>query len=330
MRMSRLPVSVALALVFATQYAAAMKCVLQSRDLHHPGWWNLYPLMKTLDANPYQMTDNNQGYSYFFNVCDNTNRCLNGAMAACQVSQGQGGREFDVGMEHWGTMTPMTQNDMKQANEEIGAKYNTDDPVGVKITYHNGEDGRKSHILFPCDASAGAGSPRSPVKNDVEPSGKTYVIVFPSQHGCLEKNAPKIPQSLLGSTPLDKATMLQYEECKQGSVWTHIWAVTTLFALTAATYFWWRGTILERELAAARGEEYGAGYVAGSATGGRNEREGIVTAKNNVSYQQVPPAARSANTDALPEDLPAETTTATAWPPTSKTGTNYGAGYQDL
>lgn len=79
---------------------------------------------------------------------------------------------------------------MKQANEEIGAKYNTDDPVGVKITYHNGEDGRKSHILFPCDASAGAGSPRSPVKNDVEPSGKTYVIVFPSQHGCLEKKFP--------------------------------------------------------------------------------------------------------------------------------------------
>jgi len=279
--------------------------------------------MKTLDANPYQMVDSQNGYTYYFNVCDNTNRCLNGAMAACQVATGSN-REFDIGMEHWGTVTPMTQNDMKQANEEIGGTYDTQDPIGVKITYHNGEDGRKSHIMFPCDSTAGAGTPRAPVKNDVEAKGKTYNIVFPSQHGCLEKDAPKIPQSLLGSTPLDKATLLQYEECKKGSVWTHIWAVTTLFSLTAATYFWWRGTIIEKELAALQ-PQFGS-------AGGEGESQSITASKSSggMSYQQVPPSARSANTDAMPDNLPAETTTAAAWPPTSKAAGNYGAGYQDL
>lgn len=31
-----------------------------------------YPLMRTLDANPYQMIDQRNGYTYYFNVCDNT------------------------------------------------------------------------------------------------------------------------------------------------------------------------------------------------------------------------------------------------------------------
>jgi len=28
--------------------------------------------MRTLDANPYQMIDQKNGYTYYFNVCDNT------------------------------------------------------------------------------------------------------------------------------------------------------------------------------------------------------------------------------------------------------------------
>merc|ERR1712072_975184 len=103
--------------------AYAMKCSLQSRDLNKPGWWTLYPLMKTLDAAPYQMGDKKAGYTYFFNVCDNTKRCLQGAMSACQVSNS--GQEWDMGMEHWGHLAPMTFIDMKHANEESGKSYDT-------------------------------------------------------------------------------------------------------------------------------------------------------------------------------------------------------------
>ena len=106
-------------------------------------------------------------------------------MAACQVQNSANGREFDAGMEHWGTMQPMTFIDMKHANEEIGSNYDVAKPEGVKLTYNNGEDGRKTHILIPCDHAAGPGLPKPPIKNDVESPPGTYTIVFPSQYGCL-------------------------------------------------------------------------------------------------------------------------------------------------
>jgi len=231
-------------------------------------------------------------YNYFFNICDNTNKCLNGAMAACQVQMGGAGREFDIGMEHWGQLSPMTHIDMNHANIEIGSKYEANS-VGVKLTYHNGEGGRKTHILFPCDKSAGPGSPRPPLAeaDDVENPQGTYTIVFPSQHGCLESSAPHIPQSLLGSVPLEEAKNDALQTCQRGSIWTHIWAVTTIFGVVGATYFWWKSTMLEREL---------ANTSAHTQSSYRSEQEAKSSrASGVVSYQGLPntmPTA-SANVD---------------------------------
>jgi len=63
-------------------------------------------------------------------------------MATCQISGGLNGatvREFDTGMEHWGTLAPMTYIDMQHANTETQSTYDTNNPIGVKLTYHNGE-----------------------------------------------------------------------------------------------------------------------------------------------------------------------------------------------
>ena len=234
-------------------------------------------------------------------------------MAACQVQNSANGHEFDAGMEHWGTMQPMTFIDMKHANEEIGSNYDVAKPEGVKLTYNNGEDGRKTHILIPCDHAAGPGLPKPPIKNDVESPPGTYTIVFPSQYGCLLPQAPKIPQSLLGSIPLDHATELEYEECKRGSIWTHIWAVTTIFSMVAATYFWWKSSILEKEMEAFVPQHKGGSFVRGTTYGG--DGGGVVSYQGQPSVGQ-----RIANTDA---DNAAGGTS--SWPPTSK-----AAGYHDL
>jgi len=334
-------------LAISLQVVTAMKCSLQSRDTKNPGWWNLYPLMRTLDATPYQMIDKTNSYTYFFNICDNTEKCLHGAMAACQIevrSNGVTAREFNMGMEHWATLAPMTYIDMKHANEEIGTKYDVTNPLGVKLTYHNGEGGRKTHILFPCDPQAGVGAPQPPKVNDVESPPGTYTIVFPSQHGCLQQHPPHIPQSLLGSVPLDHATQLELQECKTGSIWTHIWAVTTIFSLTAATYFWWKSTLLEKELDMSV-PHTSSGQITGGPGGLSAQQVGGATSYNHnqgpdatkqtptppaagaVSYQNVPQvAARVANTaEDVPDNLPSETTMASSWPPTTK-----AAGYHDL
>merc|ERR1711924_21120 len=292
-----------------------MKCALQSRDVTKPGWWNLYPLMRTLDAAPYKMEDNINHYTYLFNICDNTKKCLNGAMAACHLA---GTNEYDMGMEHWGQLTPMTFIDMKHANTEIGKAFDTANPTGVKLTYHNGAQGRKTHILFPCDPTAGSGKPVNPVSNQVENPPKVYTIVFPSKYGCLQKNAPQIPQILLGSEALKAATnAAQAGECG-ATVWTHLWAVTTIFSLVAATYFWWKSSMLQKEL-----DEFVPDTFKPTAPGGKGVAH-VAQPVSAGSYQNPPAQVKTvptkiANVDYKPEDtLDPSTTTASAWPPPSR------------
>ena len=105
--------------------------------------------------------------------------------------------------------------------------------------------------------------------------------------------------------------MAQYEECKRGSVWTHIWAVTTIFSMVAATYFWWKSSILEQEMNAFVPRAKGGSFQRGQ--GGTYDGGGV------VSYQGTGKPG-IANTD-----FPTEASGASNWPPTSKS-----AGYHDL